>query len=75
MAQQMVKKPPTLCELYIRNHLGIIEGSLVATHATFVIYKKNLGGYETNFIQAHVGIILGTYRLYFNPKQQNEGLY
>jgi hypothetical protein len=50
MAQQMVKKPPTHCEIYIRNHLGIIEGSLVATHSTFEIYKKNLGGYETNFI-------------------------
>jgi len=40
----MVKKPPNLCEIYIRNHLGIIEGSLVATHATFKIYKKALVG-------------------------------
>jgi hypothetical protein len=71
----MVKKPPTLCEIYKRNHLGIIEGSFVATHVTFKIYKNNLGGYETNFIQAHMGIILGTYRLYFNPNQQNASLY
>lgn len=40
----MVKKPPTFCEIYIRNHLGIIEGSLVGTHATFKIYKKTLMG-------------------------------
>jgi hypothetical protein len=34
----MVKKPPTFCEIYIRNHLGIIEGSLVATHVTLKNY-------------------------------------
>jgi len=42
----MVKKPPTLCVIYIRNHLGIIEGSLVATHAILKIYKKTLVGME-----------------------------
>jgi hypothetical protein len=29
-----------LCEIYIRSHLGIIEGSLVATHTTFKFYLK-----------------------------------
>jgi hypothetical protein len=32
-------------------------------------------GYETNFTQTHMGIIIGINKSYFNPNQQHVGLY
>jgi hypothetical protein len=50
-----------LCEIYIRSHLSIIEGNVVATHATFKFYLKKppVAGTLKNYVvfQSHGKIL------------------